>query len=84
MKRVCIRNCYIKRRGYTDECLCFESGQFYDVYMVGLTIISIEGPRGIFPFYYRGGWGEDTSLIYEDYFISLEEYRDVKLGELGI
>ena len=65
----------------------YESGKAYDVVqefdnsvLISLAHIVNHSEQG-YRFYYRKMY---LGLIYEDYFISLEDYRYLKLGELGI
>ena len=70
-----------------DVLYFYESGKVYDVVqefdnsvLISLAHIANHSEQG-YRFYYRKAY---LGLIYEDYFISLEDYRYLKLVELGI
>jgi hypothetical protein len=74
----------------------FDKDRVYEVdkvYAYGISVyVTYNDPPSSFMFYYDSGTLEETSssntkymgLIYQDYFISVEDYRENKLKELGI
>jgi hypothetical protein len=92
LKRVfCIKDVYwtsIRNKGSMDNyesVKIYESGKIYDVNKdFGSSLsISLKHLKSGFRFYYRG-FGFDNDLLYNDHFVSLEDYRELKLQELGI
>ena len=93
MRVMCIKDVYYKSR-YDEEMCYFDSGKVYEVnevYDYGISVyVTFNDPPSSFMFYYDSGTLEETSssntkymgLIYKDYFISIEDYRDKVLNEL--
>ena len=80
MKVICIKDVIYNNTRY------FNSGKVYDVKSVYDNGISVYFRYDrAFRFYCSVERSNYTGfLIYEDYFISLEDYRGLKLRELGI
>jgi len=83
MRVKCIKDVYYKS-GYNKEMCYFDKDRVYDVnevYAYGISVyVTYNDPPSSFMFYYDNG--RYMGLIYEDYFISVEDYRDKVLMEL--
>jgi len=83
MRVMCIKDVYYKSR-YDEEMCYFDSGKVYEVnevYDYGISVyVTYNDPPSSFMFYYDNG--RYMGLIYQDYFISVEDYRDKVLMEL--
>jgi hypothetical protein len=81
MRVMCIKDVYHKSR-YDEEMCYFDSGKVYEVnevYDYGISV-TFNDPPSSFMFYYDNT--KYMGLIYKDYFISIEDYRDKVLNEL--
>jgi hypothetical protein len=89
MRVMCIKDVYHKSR-YDEEMCYFDSGKVYEVnevYDYGISVyVTFNDPPSSFMFYYDNASiafnTKYMGLIYKDYFISIEDYRDKILNEL--
>jgi len=83
MRVKCIKDVYYKS-AYNKEMCYFDKDRVYDVnvvYTYGISVyVTYNDPPSSFMFYYDNG--RYMGLIYQDYFISVEDYRDKVLMEL--
>ena len=83
MRVKCIKDVYYKSR-YDDEMCYFDKDKVYEVdkeYDYGISVyVTFNDPPSSFMFYYDNG--RYMGLIYKDYFVSIEDYRDKQIDEL--
>ena len=95
MKVMCIKDIiYAGAYGLADK-IYFSKDKVYTVnkeYDYGVSVyVDYNDPPSSFMFYYDSGTLDTSSssskymgLMYEDYFVSIEDYRNNQLKELGI
>ena len=87
MRVKCIKDVYYKS-AYNKEMCYFDKDKVYDVnevYAYGISVyVTFNDPPSSFMFYYDNTKYNTKymGLIYKDYFISIEDYRDKVLNEL--
>ena len=71
---------------YHSDMLYFSKDKVYTVnkeYYYGVSVyVKYNDPQSSFMFYYDNS--KYMGLVYDDYFVSIEEYRNNQLKELGI
>ena len=81
MRVMCIKDVYYKS-SYDDEEMCyFDKDKVYEVdkeYDYGISVyVTFNDQPSSFMFYY-----DNMGLMYEDYFISLEDHRESQIDKL--